>query len=210
MWHPRRLLRACACLCWRLPRLLSSSASLRPGIAVGLVTLEGTDVGLYRHYGEAVAGGSVPDPGDLDIEYPPGSLPLFIVPALLTGTADSYRHLFEGGMVVAIAATVVAVRWLAARATGEAIASYFGVLVLVAIVGSVALTRFDAVPAALSILALCGLVAGQVATRGRSFSASPSRRSSTPRCCYRWRSSTQPTARAGALPRALRSCRSRS
>ena len=32
---------------------------------------------------------------------------------------------------------------------------------LVAIVGSVALTRFDAVPAALSILALCGLVAGR-------------------------------------------------
>lgn len=124
-------------------------AFLEVAVAVGLVTVENTDVALYRHYGESMARGAVPY-RDIDVEYPPGALPLFLLPAILTDTSHAYRVVFKALMVLAIAALALGVKGL----TGGKGARSVIVIVLIAVLGSVALTRFDVVPAALTIAAL--------------------------------------------------------
>ena len=115
------------------------------------------DTPVYESYGEAMAGGEVPY-RDFRVEYPPGALPVFLVPAL--GDAE-YRIGFEwlmalcgGGLVVAVA--------LAARQLGLG----FGTLALVALaplaIGSVILTRFDLWPAMLASFALAALLYDRV------------------------------------------------
>jgi hypothetical protein len=111
------------------------------------------DTPVYERYGEAMEAGKVPY-RDFKVEYPPGALPVFLVPAL----ADSdFRTTFEwlmalcgGGMIVAVA--------LAGRRLGYG----FGTLAFVALsplaVGSVILTRFDLWPAMLASFALAALV----------------------------------------------------
>ncbi|MBA3734408.1 MAG: DUF2029 domain-containing protein [Actinobacteria bacterium] len=123
---------------------------LEVAITVGFVTIEDTDVGLYRHYGEAIAGGAVPY-RDISIEYPPGALPLFVAPAVLTSTPEAYRLVFKALMVLAIAALVVGVRRLQQEDANRGVAAVAATVVLIAILGSVALTRFDVVPAALTV-----------------------------------------------------------
>jgi uncharacterized membrane protein len=111
------------------------------------------DTPVYESYGEAMESGQVPY-RDFDVEYPPGALPVFLVPAL---TDSDFRTAFEwlmalcgGGMIVAIA--------LAGRRLGYG----FGTLAFVALsplaVGSVILTRFDLWPAMLASFALAALV----------------------------------------------------
>jgi Glycosyltransferase family 87 len=111
------------------------------------------DTPVYESYGEAIADGEVPY-RDFRLEYPPGALPMFVLPAL----ADTdYRVAFEwlmalcgGGLVVAVA--------LAARRLGLG----FGTLAFVALsplaIGSVILTRFDLWPAMLASFALAALL----------------------------------------------------
>ena len=111
------------------------------------------DTPVYESYGEAIENGEVPY-RDFRVEYPPGALPMFVVPAL--ADAD-YRVAFEwlmalcgGGLVIAVA--------LAARQLGLG----FGTLAFVALsplaIGSVILTRFDLWPAMLASFALAALL----------------------------------------------------
>ena len=111
------------------------------------------DTPVYESYGEAMENGEVPY-RDFRVEYPPGALPMFVLPAL--ADAD-YRVAFEwlmalcgGGLVVAVA--------LAARQLGLG----FGTLAFVALsplaIGSVILTRFDLWPAMLASFALAALL----------------------------------------------------
>jgi uncharacterized membrane protein len=111
------------------------------------------DTPVYESYGEAIQDGEVPY-RDFRVEYPPGALPMFVLPAL--ADAD-YRVAFEwlmalcgGGLVVAVA--------LAARQLGLG----FGTLAFVALsplaIGSVILTRFDLWPAMLASFALAALL----------------------------------------------------
>jgi hypothetical protein len=111
------------------------------------------DTPVYESYGEAIEDGEVPY-RDFRVEYPPGALPMFVVPALVD--AD-YRVAFEwlmalcgGGLVIAVA--------LAARQLGLG----FGTLAFVALsplaIGSVILTRFDLWPAMLASFALAALL----------------------------------------------------
>ena len=111
------------------------------------------DTPVYESYGEAIEDGDVPY-RDFRVEYPPGALPMFVLPAL--ADAD-YRVAFEwlmalcgGGLVVAVA--------LAARQLGLG----FGTLAFVALsplaIGSVILTRFDLWPAMLASFALAALL----------------------------------------------------
>ncbi len=111
------------------------------------------DTPVYESYGEAIENGEVPY-RDFRVEYPPGALPMFVLPAL--ADAD-YRVAFEwlmalcgGGLVIAVA--------LAARQLGLG----FGTLAFVALsplaIGSVILTRFDLWPAMLASFALAALL----------------------------------------------------
>ncbi len=123
----------------------------------GLLSVSTFDVDVYRRYGEAIVAGSVPY-RDLAIEYPPGSLALFALPALVTDGAHSYRIVFAGTMLLAVAATLAGVRRLERRmADPSTIVPLVLAFGLIALLGSVALTRFDLVPAALSVAALLAL-----------------------------------------------------
>jgi uncharacterized membrane protein len=113
------------------------------------------DTPVYQRYGEAIADGQVPY-RDFDVEYPPGALPVFAVPALF-GEPGGYDRRFEGLM----AGLGVACVLLVAAATASVWAPLVvGISPL--LLGSVVLSRFDLWPAALTAAALALLLAGRV------------------------------------------------
>ena len=101
---------------------------------------------------------------DIRPEYPPGALPVFVLPALLSDDAEEFRDFFEWLMAVCGAAMVVltGIALMGLRATrlravvALAFAASFPLLL-----GSVVLTRFDLWPAALVAGALAALVHGR-------------------------------------------------
>jgi hypothetical protein len=120
-----------------------------------------TDTGTYRSYGDAVARGGVPY-RDFKLEYPPGALPVFILPSLgHEGDQAAYDRWFDREMALcgclALVGMALCLRALGAGATRTAAAlGFFGVSPL--LVGSVALTRFDFWPVALAVFALAALL----------------------------------------------------
>jgi hypothetical protein len=112
------------------------------------------DTPVYKHYGEAMTKGQVPY-RDFAVEYPPASLPVFLLPALGEGGSTNYRHRFEGLMAGLGVACILLV---------AAVAAWWAPLFVAAAplaLGSVILSRFDLWPAALTIAALALLVAGR-------------------------------------------------
>ncbi|MGH3072264.1 MAG: glycosyltransferase 87 family protein [Gaiellaceae bacterium] len=118
------------------------------------------DIPVYASYGNAIEDGAVPY-RDVRPEYPPGALPAFVVPALLSDDEDGFRNAFEVlmalfgvAMVVLVAVTLRALGASRLRtASALALAAAFPLLL-----GSVVLTRFDLFPAALVAAALAALV----------------------------------------------------
>jgi len=119
------------------------------------------DTPTYQRYGEAMLDGEVPY-RDFAVEYPPGALPVFLLPSLADG--DDYRGVFEVLMLACGAAAIIFVAAaLAAASASDArlfAATTFAGLAPLAL-GSVVLTRFDLWPAALATAALAALVAGR-------------------------------------------------
>ena len=119
------------------------------------------DTPRYQDFGDAMMSGEVPY-RDFGVEYPPGALPVFVLPSL--GAEHNYRSWFEVLMWVCAVATVafVALALTAVEATRERI---FGAVAFVALaplaLGSVVLTRFDYWPAALVAAALAAFVFGR-------------------------------------------------
>ena len=64
------------------------SAGLPPDLREG-----SNDLSIYRNAGEAILRGEIPY-RDFFIEYPPGALPIFVPPALLTSDKMGYTSLF--------------------------------------------------------------------------------------------------------------------
>jgi hypothetical protein len=120
------------------------------------------DTPVYQAYGDAMEAGRVPY-RDFELEYPPGALPVFLLPSL-AGGEDDYVALFEALMLVcgAVAVTFVPVGLAAAGATGRTIAVGTAAAALAPLLlGSVILSRFDLWPAALTTGALAALAAGR-------------------------------------------------
>lgn len=121
------------------------------------------DTPVYQGYGDAIEGGAVPY-RDIRPEYPPGALLAFAVPSLVSSGEQGYRAAFEWLMalcgVALVAASAVALRGLGASRVRTVLA-----LALVGgfplLLGSVVLTRFDLLPAALVAAALAALVHGR-------------------------------------------------
>ena len=121
------------------------------------------DTPVYETYGKAIEEGAVPY-RDIRPEYPPGALPAFALPALLSDDQEGFRNAFEWLMSVCGVAMVLlaAVALAGLRATRSttvaalALAAGFPLLL-----GSVVLTRFDLWPAALVAGALAALVHGR-------------------------------------------------
>jgi uncharacterized membrane protein len=119
------------------------------------------DTPVYSRYGDAVENGKVPY-RDFRPEYPPGALPAFVVPALLSDDdEEDFRDTFEWLMCAFGVATVllaaVTLRGVAAtRARTVAALGLVGAFPL--LLGSVVLTRFDLYPTALLVASLAALV----------------------------------------------------
>ena len=161
----------------------SPPADLRPAIAAGLLALAAfgaawallhrgfyerdqiVDTPVYQRHAERMLDGQVPY-RDFRVEYPPASLPIFLVPALGHRHDEvGYRRAFERLMAFCGLLTVAgaALCLMALRAEPERV---FAALAFVALaplaLGSVILTRFDLWPTALMMLALAAVLAGRV------------------------------------------------
>jgi hypothetical protein len=119
------------------------------------------DTGEYETYGDGVMHGQVPY-RDFRLEYTPGALPMFILPAIgHEGNRDAYDRWFDRLMALCGCMTIAGVS-LALAALGAGKLRTILALGLVALspllVGSVALSRYDLWPAALAVLALAALL----------------------------------------------------
>jgi hypothetical protein len=109
-----------------------------------------SDVGVYKRYGYAVVTQHRVPYRDVSLEYPPGALPVFVIPAVVRWSG--YAKVFQGLVFACLAATALAV--LASAGTRAALATAVAPLALGALVTS----RFDLWPTALTALSLAALL----------------------------------------------------
>ena len=121
------------------------------------------DLAIYRDTGEALLRGDFPY-RDFFIEYPPGSLPAFVPPALFTDDKATYITYFASEMALALVAALVLAALTTRRTWGPSgwivpsIAFAIGAVMLY----PVAVTRYDAVVAlTLAISAYCAALGGR-------------------------------------------------
>jgi hypothetical protein len=142
---------------WLLTRAVLLVISLNPRLYSAAVF---GDVRFYAAKVERMLQGELPY-RDVAIEYPPGSVPFTIVPALVGGTGAGYRLAFACEMLLVDAVGL----WAATRLAGvvdhgrRRIPLAY-VLAIVAM-GPLLLLRFDLVPA------VCVLLAAAMAAEGR-------------------------------------------
>jgi hypothetical protein len=122
------------------------------------------DTPVYESYGLAIDSGHMPY-RDFALEYPPGALPAFALPALGGAHGDTFRRRFELemaflGEVIVICLAVALVALGAGRRRVLAVLG-FAALAVVAL-GPVVLSRFDLWPAALTAAALAALLSGRL------------------------------------------------
>jgi hypothetical protein len=122
------------------------------------------DTPVYEQYGSQMDHGKVPY-RDFAVEYPPGALPVFVVPALGDAGFETFRVRFEAlmaffgeAMIVCVAMALVAL-----GAGRKRLVTALGFVSLAPLaLGPVVLSRFDLWPAALVAAALAALVSGRV------------------------------------------------
>ena len=122
------------------------------------------DTPVYERYGSAMADGKVPY-RDFAVEYPPGALPVFALPALGDPGFDTFRIRFEALMAFLGEAMIVcvAIALLALGAGRKQVLVALGFVSLAPLaLGPVVLTRFDLWPTALTVAALAALVSGRL------------------------------------------------
>ncbi|MGD0273636.1 MAG: glycosyltransferase 87 family protein [Gaiellaceae bacterium] len=132
------------------------------------------DTPLYQHYGDWVMHGNVPY-RDFSLEYPPGALPAFILPAIGNSASaqpsaatigpyrvrSAYRRNFELLMELCGLASIalLAVGLLRLGASNRRIAMSLGLAALSPLLlGPVLLSRFDLWPTALALAALVAIL----------------------------------------------------
>jgi hypothetical protein len=133
-----------------------------------LIAISSTDVGLYRWWGEAIASGAVPF-RDVRIEYPPAAVILFVLPALVTSSYVSYAVVFAAIVgTVGMAGLLLAARigTMLERPSRDSVIGTLAAAGMIGLLGAVALTRFDFVPAALTVAALFVLLRERIAWAG--------------------------------------------
>ena len=115
----------------------------------------------YHRYGAAMADGHVPY-RDFSVEYPPGALPAFGIPAIGEPSFSFYNREFQILMALcgigSLAAMALALRELGASAERRAAALCFFALAPLAL-GSVILYRYDLWPAFLAVAGIAAVLA---------------------------------------------------
>ena len=89
------------------------SNSLAPDLREG-----SNDLGSYHSAGEAILRGEIPYK-DFFIEYPPGSLPAFVAPALFSEGKPEFIDFFTSEMALVLVAALVFVSLTARRLGGR-------------------------------------------------------------------------------------------
>ena len=125
------------------------------------------DTPVYQHYGNEIAHGHVPY-RDFRLEYPPGALPMFALPGLVShGGRDQdvrpgFRRTFETLMWMCGAIALLAMASIL-RVLGGALWAplLFAALAPLAL-GTVILSRFDLWPAALAVTGIAALLGARV------------------------------------------------
>jgi hypothetical protein len=143
---------------WLITRVLLLVISLNPRFYSSGVY---GDVRAYGAKVERMFQGELPY-RDVAIEYPPGSVPFTLIPALLVGTGPGYRMAFALEMILVDALGLYAA-WRLARAAdrGRTRIPLAYVLGMV-IIGPLLVLRFDLIPA------VCVLLAAALAAEGRA------------------------------------------
>ncbi len=122
------------------------------------------DTPTYERYGSAMDDGRVPY-RDFAVEYPPGALPVFVLPALGSPGSNTYRVRFEALMAF-LGEAAIGFLALALVGLGAGPRRLLAALIFVALaplaLGPVILSRFDLWPAALTAAALAALVNGRL------------------------------------------------
>ena len=124
------------------------------------------DTPVYQRYGNEIAHGHVPY-RDFQLEYPPGALPMFALPGLVShggqeqDVKPGFRRTFETLMWMCGALALIAMA-LTLRVIGGALWAplLFAALAPLAL-GTVMLSRFDLWPAALAVGGIAALVYGR-------------------------------------------------
>ncbi|HET7573076.1 MAG TPA: glycosyltransferase 87 family protein [Gaiellaceae bacterium] len=126
----------------------------------------GGDVDFYENWGAWVAGHRLPY-RDFAFEYPPGALPLFTLPVYLrklAGYHGDYRFWFRVELLVVAALVLVCVAVALAR-LGASRRRAWAALLLVGLgpllVGPIALSRYDYLPALVAAAAVAALLSGR-------------------------------------------------
>jgi hypothetical protein len=120
------------------------------------------DTQIYQTYGDQIAAGRVPY-RDFKLEYPPGSIAVFVAPELTSQRGDfgSYGHSYEkwaAGWGVAMV-LFVGIALLALRPPPLATGAALGLTsVSPLLLGNVVLSRFDLLPAALTVAVVAALL----------------------------------------------------
>ena len=126
---------------------------------------EAGDVFIYARYAQEIEDGALPY-RDVFVEYPPGALPVIVLPALVTRGPSAYMQAFVSLMVVFVALTAVLGHALARTLGSGAWAALVpaGLTASVPLLlGPVTLHRFDFFLAALVAIALLLALKGRLA-----------------------------------------------
>jgi Glycosyltransferase family 87 len=118
------------------------------------------DTPVYERYGDAVVQGKVPY-RDFKPEYPPLSLPTFVLPSLVAGRHHKaeYGVWFDREMAVCAVLVLLGVALITSRPTALGLVAVAPVLL-----GPVVLSRFDYWPTALAVLALAAYLRKRLTT----------------------------------------------
>ncbi len=119
-----------------------------------------SDTGVYQRYGERIAGGDLPY-RNFAVEYPPGALVPFVLPALVSESRGAYDEAFRVLMLISLAliASLLVLSLDALEASALRVAASVSSLLLgVALLGPFVLTRFDLYAAAVTLAAICAIL----------------------------------------------------
>jgi hypothetical protein len=116
-----------------------------------------TDVPRYRAYGEAIRHGHVPY-RDFRVEYPPGSLLAFVLPALAATGYRGYRIAFEVLMGLCGIGLIVVTALVLVRLRARIAPSLAFVAAAIPALGPITLGHFDLLPALFVSATLAALV----------------------------------------------------
>ena len=115
----------------------------------------------YHRFGDAIVHGRLPY-RDFPIEYPPGALPAFALPAVGRPSFSFYHREFQLWMALCGVGALAAM-WWALRSLGASLERAAAALCFFAVapllLGSVILYRYDLWPAALTVAGLAALLA---------------------------------------------------